>query len=137
MAYDRLDYGYMRMPGGTAIGDWVSIVGAVQGSVGESANIELFNWPIASAKRKTWEVTVQVEDTTSGEIESFKGLVQTFALTECNWTEWAIIFTGSARIGEMGAEISGETCKIYYTNQQSGTVNLIVNFKAEILESDA
>lgn len=135
MAYDRLDYGYLRI-NASGVGDYATLVGSVSATVANGADTSVLTWPITTTERTTIEMTIQVEDTSKAEIESFKFLCHGFGTAEANYTEYAIIFSGDARIGQMDAAISGGNIKISYTNNQGSSSALEINFIAQILESD-
>jgi hypothetical protein len=122
--------------------------GVVAGEVSNASTandgyIELMNCDLdtesGSSGLQTIELTVQIQDETNAEIESFKALVQGIERTvlgttvrEVNFTEWAIIYSGGGRIGTLDADYDSgdDTIRIRYQNKQGSTATLTATFYA-------
>lgn len=118
-------------------------------STANDGYIELMNMDLdaitGASGLQTIELTVQIEDETNEEVESFKALVQATEKTvlgsttrAVNFTEWAIIFDGAARIGTLDADYdsSDDTIRIRYQNKQGSTATLTATFYAITMQNN-
>jgi len=118
-------------------------------STANDGYIELMNMDLdsltGSSGLQTIELTVQIEDETNEEVESFKALVQASEKTvlgttarAVNFTEWAILFDGAARIGTLAADYdsSDDTIRIRYQNKQGSTATLTATFYAITMQNN-
>ena len=118
-------------------------------STANNGYIELMNMDLdaitGSGGLQTIELTVQIEDETNQEVESFKALVQATEKTvlgttarAVNYTEWAILFDGAARIGTLVADYdsSDDTIRIRYQNKQGSTATLTATFYAITMQNN-
>tara|TARA_R100000805_G_C3622153_1_gene126999 strand:- start:821 stop:2602 length:1782 start_codon:yes stop_codon:yes gene_type:complete len=118
-------------------------------STANDGYIELMNMDLdsltGSSGLQTIELTVQIEDETNEEVESFKALVQASEKTvlgttarAVNFTEWAILFDGAARIGTLVADYdsSDDTIRIRYQNKQGSTATLTATFYAITMQNN-
>ena len=128
--------------------------GVVAGEVSSASTandgyIELMNMDLDAITGanglQTIELTVQIEDETNEEVESFKALVQATEKTvlgstvrAVNFTEWAILFDGAARIGTLAADYdsSDDTIRIRYQNKQGSTATLTATFYAITMQNN-
>ena len=128
--------------------------GVVAGEVSSASTandgyIELMNMDLdaitGASGLQTIELTIQIEDETNGEVESFKALVQATEKTvlgttarAVNFTEWAILFDGAARIGTLAADYdsSDDTIRIRYQNKQGSTATLTATFYAITMQNN-
>jgi hypothetical protein len=112
-------------------------------SVASNGYIELMNCDLdtesGSSGLQTIELTVQIQDETNNNVESFKALVQGIeksvlgtTVREVNYTEWAVIYTPTNRIGQLEADYdsSDDTIRIRYKHTQSSTATLTATFYA-------
>ena len=129
--------------------------GVVAGEVSSASTanddyIELMNMDLdaitGASGLQTIELTVQIEDETNEEVESFKALVQATEKTvlgstvrAVNFTEWAIIYDGAARIGTLAADYdsSDDTIRIRYQNKQGSTATLTATFYAITMQNNS
>jgi len=118
-------------------------------STANDGYIELMNMDLdgltTSSGLQTIELTVQIEDETNEEVESFKALVQASEKTvlgttarAVNFTEWAILYDGAARIGTLAADYdsSDDTIRIRYQNKQGSTATLTATFYAITMQNN-
>ena len=128
---------------GIVAGEVSSVSTANDGYI-ELMNMDLDSFTGASGLQ-TIELTIQIEDETNGEVESFKALVQATEKTvlgttvrAVNFTEWAILFDGSARIGTLAADYdsSDDTIRIRYQNKQGTTATLTATFYAITMQNN-
>jgi len=118
-------------------------------STANNGYIELMNMDLdaitGASGLQTIELTVQIEDETNGEVESFKALVQATekavlgtTARAVNFTEWAILFDGSARIGTLAADYDSgdDTIRIRYQNKQGSTATLTATFYAITMQNN-
>ena len=118
-------------------------------STANDGYIELMNMDLdgltTSSGLQTIELTVQIEDETNEEVESFKALVQASEKTvlgttarAVNFTEWAILFDGAARIGTLAADYDStdDTIRIRYQNKQGSTATLTATFYAITMQNN-
>jgi len=118
-------------------------------STANDGYIELMNMDLdvltGASGLQTIELTIQIEDETNGEVESFKALVQATEKTvlgttarAVNFTEWAILFDGAARIGTLAADYdsSDDTIRIRYQNKQGTTATLTATFYAITMQNN-
>ena len=119
-------------------------------SVASDGYIELMNCDLdaesGASGLQTIELTVQIQDETNNNVESFKALVQGIEKTvlgttvrEVNYTEWAIIYTsGANRIGQLEADYdsSDDTIRIRYKHTQSSTATLTATFYAVTMQNN-
>tara|TARA_R100000995_G_C3484458_1_gene126287 strand:- start:1100 stop:2602 length:1503 start_codon:yes stop_codon:yes gene_type:complete len=118
-------------------------------STANNGYIELMNMDLdaitGASGLQTIELTVQIEDETNQEVESFKALVQASEKTvlgttarAVNFTEWAILFDGSARIGTLAADYDSgdDTIRIRYQNKQGSTATLTATFYAITMQNN-
>jgi len=112
-------------------------------SVASDGYIELMNCDLdtedGTSGLQTIELTVQIQDETNNNVESFKALVQGLEKTvlgttvrEVNYTEWAVIYTPTNRIGQLEADYdsSDDTIRIRYKHTQGSTATLTATFYA-------
>jgi hypothetical protein len=119
-------------------------------SVASNGYIELMNCDLdaesGASGLQTIELTVQIQDETNNNVESFKALVQGIEKTvlgttvrEVNYTEWAVIYTsGANRIGQLEADYdsSDDTIRIRYKHTQSSTATLTATFYAVTMQNN-
>ena len=118
-------------------------------STANDGYIELMNMDLdaitGASGLQTIELTVQIEDETNEEVESFKALVQASEKTvlgttarAVNFTEWAILYDGAARIGTLAADYdsSDDTIRIRYQNKQGSTATLTATFYAITMQNN-
>jgi hypothetical protein len=119
-------------------------------SVASDGYIELMNCDLdaesGASGLQTIELTVQIQDETNNNVESFKALVQGIEKTvlgttvrEVNYTEWAIIYSsGANRIGQLEADYdsSDDTIRIRYKHTQSSTATLTATFYAVTMQNN-
>lgn len=118
-------------------------------STANDGYIELMNMDLdaitGASGLQTIELTVQIEDETNQEVESFKALVQATEKTvlgttarAVNFTEWAILYDGAARIGTLAADYdsSDDTIRIRYQNKQGSTATLTATFYAITMQNN-
>jgi hypothetical protein len=119
-------------------------------SLGTNAYMELMNCDLdaesGASGLQTIELTVQIQDETNNNVESFKALVQGIEKTvlgttvrEVNYTEWAVIYTsGANRIGQLEADYdsSDDTIRIRYKHTQSSTATLTATFYAVTMQNN-
>ena len=118
-------------------------------STANDGYIELMNMDLdaitGASGLQTIELTVQIEDETNEEVESFKALVQATEKTvlgttvrAVNFTEWAILYDGAARIGTLAADYdsSDDTIRIRYQNKQGSTATLTATFYAITMQNN-